>query len=269
MRRERLVGAMASVAVGSLAIVIGATGACGGQGTMSSEGNNALVAQTVDGGVNVQPLTDAQVVGAIQAVDAAEVQEAQLALQKTSNPNVKAYATMVVADHQYFDISLSFLNITGQSSALSQQVQATVAANMATLQGLSGSAFDQQYVQNRINVHTAVVQAINQLLPPSATVCLADGGITVDAGVGDAGARDGGAGQNTAPVVQEALVYLSMEKNHLFFAEQLGPTLASGADGGTDGGTTAGADGGTTTGTDGGTTAGMDAGTGTTTVPGY
>lgn len=82
----------------------------------------------------------------------AEVQLGQLALQKSSNDQVKQFAQRMVDDHT---------KMNEEMKPVAQQLGVAVPtepskkdkATMAKLQGLSGSAFDQAYIRDMVKDH--------------------------------------------------------------------------------------------------------------------
>lgn len=114
-----------------------------------------------------QPGGDATVLGAIGAEDASEIEVAKLANTKASNGDVKAYATMLLHDHQQSlttgtDLAKRF-RITrvlpADSTAARMHTQ-----EMAELNVLSGTAFDKAFVQFEADGHKTAVARDSALL---------------------------------------------------------------------------------------------------------
>ena len=84
--------------------------------------------------------------------DRAEVDLANLALQKSSNPDVKQFAQRIVDDHtqnqQQVDSLASKLNITPPSDVSAEQKE-----NIDGLQTLSGDQFDRAYARLMLHEH--------------------------------------------------------------------------------------------------------------------
>jgi putative membrane protein len=82
----------------------------------------------------------------------AEVQLGQLAAQKASNPDVKAYGQMMVDDHTKANDQLKSV-AAQQNMTLPTTLDAKDQALMTKLQGLSGADFDKTYVKAMVKDH--------------------------------------------------------------------------------------------------------------------
>jgi putative membrane protein len=93
-----------------------------------------------------------QFVAKAAQADRAEVDLANLALQKSNNPDIKQFAQRMVDDHtknqQQVDSLASKLSITSPSSASSEETQAK-----DRLQNLSGEQFDRAYARMMVQDH--------------------------------------------------------------------------------------------------------------------
>jgi putative membrane protein len=115
---------------------------------------------------------DGTVLGAIGAVDANEIEAAKLATTKASNGEVKAYAAVLLRDHQH---SLTTgtnlakqLHITRLLPADSAMARGHV-QEMAALNAATGAAFDKAFVQFTVDDHKAAIAKANTTLLPQAT----------------------------------------------------------------------------------------------------
>lgn len=127
---------------------------------------------TVPPGSGTATLSTPQIVEALSASDSAEIRPSQLAMQKSQNAEVKAYAQRMITDHGMLEDSLHALerqqNITPAPSPLSQQIDSQTQSMLQQLQGLSGAAFDQAYMQAMVQSHQAALNAVDTQLLPSA-----------------------------------------------------------------------------------------------------
>jgi putative membrane protein len=60
------------------------------------------------------------------------------------------------------------LKVTPEDNPTSQSLKAGGEKNLATLEGLSGAAFDKAYIDNEVTYHQAVIDAIDKTLIPDA-----------------------------------------------------------------------------------------------------
>jgi putative membrane protein len=82
----------------------------------------------------------------------AEVQLGQLAAQKASNPDVKAFGQMMVDDHTKANDQLK--SVAGQENiTLPATLDGKDQALMTKLQGLSGADFDKAYIKAMVKDH--------------------------------------------------------------------------------------------------------------------
>ena len=139
----------------------------------TSISNNQTQGQTDEAIVEnsgVANATDATMAGPNQAYvqDAAtsdmfEIQTSQLALEKATLPSVKTYAQMMIDEHGQ---STAELKAAAQAAGLT--VPAALPADKQTkveaLRGLSGQAFDQQYLADQRAGHQETLAKVNTYL---------------------------------------------------------------------------------------------------------
>ena len=61
------------------------------------------------------------------------------------------------------------LKVTPEDNATSQSLKSGGDANVATLKGLSGAAFDKAYIDHEVAYHQQVLDALDKVLIPSAS----------------------------------------------------------------------------------------------------
>jgi len=153
---------------------------------------------------NAQVPTDPQIVGIVQTANRIDIDQARLALRKSTNPQVKEFANQMISDHTNLEKSVTDLaNKLGakeQTSDTAKQLKQQAAEESKKLNGLKGSDFDREYVSHEIAFHQAVIDAATNTLIPNAK-----------------NAELKSALQNAAPVLQ----------GHLQHAQQLQQSLQS------------------------------------------
>ncbi len=90
-----------------------------------------------------------------------EIQAGQLAEQKGSDQAANVFARWMVLDHGVLNATLAPL-ATAEGVTPSATPDAQSASTLSTLQGLSGSAFDQAYITSEIQGHINTIQAFAQ-----------------------------------------------------------------------------------------------------------
>lgn len=92
----------------------------------------------------------------------AEVQEAQLALQKSSDSEVKRLAQMIIRDHQKAQQEVQQL-AQAHNLTLPMEPNALQKASYTKLSKLSGAAFDKKYVAAQIQEHTNTINTFHMI----------------------------------------------------------------------------------------------------------
>lgn len=116
--------------------------------------------------------TDPQIAHIAYTAGVIDVEAAKLALSKTKNADVKAFAESMQKDHEAVnDMALALvkkLNVTPEDNATSQALSKAGQAKRVELSKLVGAAFDKAYVENEVAYHQQVNGALETLLIPSA-----------------------------------------------------------------------------------------------------
>ena len=101
-----------------------------------------------------------------------EIANAKLALDKSSNENIRAFAAATLKDYATADAtalsSLASGNITLDDNAMSQSLFGAASEHAQNLSQLSGAAFDEAYARNELALHVFISGAIEMTLIPSA-----------------------------------------------------------------------------------------------------
>lgn len=115
---------------------------------------------------------DAQIAHIAYTAGALDVAAAKQALAKSHDKEVRAFATVMLRDHQAVnDQALALvkkLGVTPEDNATSEALSKQAAATHDRLAKLSGKAFDRAYVANEVTYHQAVNGALKDTLIPSA-----------------------------------------------------------------------------------------------------
>ncbi|MEW9612996.1 DUF4142 domain-containing protein [Shinella sp. S4-D37] len=116
--------------------------------------------------------TDPEIAHIAYSAGVIDVEAAKLALTKTTNADVKAFAESMQKDHEAVnDMALALvkkLNVTPEDNATSQALAKAAEEKRAELGKLDGAAFDKAYIDNEVAYHQQVNGALETLLIPSA-----------------------------------------------------------------------------------------------------
>jgi putative membrane protein len=117
-------------------------------------------------------LTDPQIAHVAYTADVIDVEAGKLALEKSQNKDVRAFAQQMVGDHTAVnDQALALvkkLGVTPEDNSTSQNLTKQADATREKLAGLTGIAFDKAYVDNEVAFHKTVNSALSSTLIPDA-----------------------------------------------------------------------------------------------------
>jgi putative membrane protein len=117
--------------------------------------------------------TDPQIAHIAYTAGSIDIEAANLALQKSKNADVIAFANDMVRDHQAVnDQALALvkkLGVTPEDNDTSKALTAAAKDERATLAKLDGAAFDKAYAENEVAYHETVNGALQSTLIPSAS----------------------------------------------------------------------------------------------------
>lgn len=146
----------------------GASGATGvanstnGTGTGVASLGTGTTSSSAPGVGNGGSLTDigsdARIVSAIDIANTDEISAGMLARQQASDPRVRAFAQQMVSEHtqmQNADRALAQQArfIASDTADVALQMRKNDQASLQKLQGLSGVAFDEAYLQSQVDAH--------------------------------------------------------------------------------------------------------------------
>ena len=116
--------------------------------------------------------SDAQIAEIVVKANQVDVDAGRLAMSKTQNSGVKAFAAEMVAAHmQIGNQALALvrkLGVTPEPSVTSHSLEGGGAANIALLDKLDTAQFDRAYVGHEVAYHRQVLAAVDDILIPSA-----------------------------------------------------------------------------------------------------
>lgn len=117
--------------------------------------------------------TDAQIAHIAYTAGKIDIEAAELALKKSNNKEVRAFAENMVRDHtavnQQALALVKKLHVTPEDNDTSKALLKQAAEKQASLKELNGAAFDKAYAENEVAYHKAVDGALQSTLIPSAS----------------------------------------------------------------------------------------------------
>lgn len=137
----------------------------------SSTTNNTPVESTTTAPATGAP-NDAEIAATVTAANDTDIENGQLALSKSKDASVKAFAREMVAAHTQLNEQgkalLSKLNVSPSDNPTSTSIRSGGESTRATLKGLNGAEFDKAYVNAEVDLHQSVLDQLDNTLIPSA-----------------------------------------------------------------------------------------------------
>jgi putative membrane protein len=116
---------------------------------------------------------DAQIAHIAYTAGQIDIKAAKLALQKSKNKEVRAFAQDVVRDHTAVNQKalalVKKLNVKPEDNTTSKSLVQQAQGTEASLKRLNGAAFDKAYADNEVEYHKTVNGALESTLIPSAS----------------------------------------------------------------------------------------------------
>ncbi|OWW04874.1 hypothetical protein ATY81_02580 [Rhizobium sp. R72] len=117
--------------------------------------------------------TDAQIAHIAYTAGNIDVEAAKLAISKSKNKEVVAFAEDMVRDHEAVNKQalalVKKLKVTPEDNDTSKSLTKAATKERANLAKLTGASFDKAYVANEVAYHKQVNGALETLLIPSAS----------------------------------------------------------------------------------------------------
>lgn len=146
-----------------------------GIGTFGLSGMSAAYAADMDGHMaasSAPQLSDANIAAIVVGADTIDINNGKLALKKSHDPRVRAFAKEMIRDHSAINKAavklVKKLGVTPEPSDLSRSLEASAKKTMARLSKLHGKAFDRAYTNNEVAYHKLVIQTAKTALIPDA-----------------------------------------------------------------------------------------------------
>src|ERR1044071_7864090 len=118
------------------------------------------------------PPNDAQIAQIVLTADTVDIDFGKMAANKTSNPEVKAFAETMVRDHSAVNAKATALakklGVTPEDSDTSKSLKADGDKMLAKLKAMHGAEFEKAYIDNEVSYHESVIGALDKTLLPNA-----------------------------------------------------------------------------------------------------
>ena len=118
------------------------------------------------------PPNDAQIAQIVLTADSVDVDYGNLAVKKTNDAEVKAFAETMIRDHTAVNAKATALakklGMTPEASESSKSLKSDGEKEMAKLKTMHGAEFDKAYINNEVAYHESVIDALDKVLLPNA-----------------------------------------------------------------------------------------------------
>lgn len=119
-----------------------------------------------------QDVSDANIAAIVVAANQADIDNGELAVERASSDRVRAFGQQMIDAHTAVNESavelVNELGVSPEPNEISRSIANGQAAEREKLAKLSGAAFDRAYIANEIAYHEAVIDAVRNVLIPSA-----------------------------------------------------------------------------------------------------
>jgi putative membrane protein len=117
-------------------------------------------------------ITDANIAAIVVTANTADILYAEMALAKSQDAGVRAFATMVKKDHESVNevatALVTRLGLAPEMNELAFDLRDDAESKRLTLRDFEGFAFDSAYAANEVAYHILVLEAIDDVLLPAA-----------------------------------------------------------------------------------------------------
>ncbi|TYP69879.1 MULTISPECIES: DUF4142 domain-containing protein [Nitrosomonas] len=116
-------------------------------------------------------LSDAEIAHIVVTANQVDIKNGQLAKEKASNEDVKAYAHRMISDHtdvnKEAESLVKKLNVTPKDNEISKTLKSDGEKNIDKLKDMSGKEFDKAYIDAEVKLHKQVIDVADTKLVPS------------------------------------------------------------------------------------------------------
>lgn len=127
--------------------------------------DSGVMSKSSDSTKAAKGLTDATILGMLDGANKADSTGGALASKQATDPEVKAFAKMMMTDHHALRVAgedlAQKLGITPTPPAKDPVAGYVAAENAALRKAKKGADFDRTYIDNEVTVHQAVLDAAN------------------------------------------------------------------------------------------------------------
>jgi putative membrane protein len=152
---------------GVIAVTLVGVTACRDAGYADREDTAAVVTDTTAVGGAVEPYSDANAVAFLQTVNTGEIEAAQLAKTKATDPEIKAFARQMETDHTAMknEVAQAAQRLGLSATATDEDVLEDHQEDMRALNEANrGNDFDDKYIDEQVKAHRGALEEIDDAI---------------------------------------------------------------------------------------------------------
>ena len=118
------------------------------------------------GAMPLDPYSDNEILQVIQTVNESEIEQGQVALTRSSAPEIRGLAQRIIQEHRELESDVRAIEIELEDSPMSRGLRTQGAEIQQALAALASPEFDCTYLQSQVQQHQVTLQLVqNQLMP--------------------------------------------------------------------------------------------------------
>ena len=132
----------------------------------------ALASLAVTGVAFAQKVSDAQIAQIVVTANTIDIDNGKIALKNSKTASVDEFANLMIKDHTAVNNNaialVTKLGVKPEDSDTNKSLKSAADKEQAKLKGMSGAAFDKEYLTNEVAYHKQVIGALDTVLIPNA-----------------------------------------------------------------------------------------------------
>ena len=132
----------------------------------------ALASLAVTGLAFAQKVSDAQIAQIVVTANTIDIDNGKIALKNSKTASIDEFANLMIKDHTAVNNNavalVTKLGVKPEDSDTNKSLKSEADKEQAKLRGLSGAAFDKEYLTNEVAYHKQVIGALDTVLIPNA-----------------------------------------------------------------------------------------------------
>ena len=138
----------------------------------------ALASLAVTGVAFAQKVSDAQIAQIVVTANSIDIDNGKIALKNSKTASVDEFANLMIKDHTAVNNNavalVTKLGVKPEDSDVNKSLKSAADTEQAKLKGLSGAAFDKEYLTNEVAYHKQVIGRMEPIARADCRAMMAD-----------------------------------------------------------------------------------------------